>query len=229
MNILSIDTSTAILSIALKTDNSYEERLIDGNFSHSENLLFEIEALLKRAGLTIQALDFLVCTRGPGSFTGLRVGMATLKGFASALDIPLVSIPTLQAISESASIYSGPILSVLDAKKKRFYYRITKDNTILVDDRDGNPEDILSFLDGERILITGPDAKLFYDKVLAIKPDANVILDPYAPRNISSALIKLGLETLEKIGPDDIGQGPVYIRRSDAEESLLKRIEEAQK
>ena len=90
MNILSLDTSTQTLSIALQTDNSYEERLISGNFSHSEDLLSEIESILSRAGLMLKDLKLLIVTKGPGSFTGLRVGMASLKGISSALNIPIV-------------------------------------------------------------------------------------------------------------------------------------------
>ena len=76
MNILVADTSTEVLSIALFTENTYEERLVDGNFSHSENLLPEIEELLKRAGIGMKDLELLIVSKGPGSFTGLRIGKA---------------------------------------------------------------------------------------------------------------------------------------------------------
>ncbi len=230
MNILSIDTSTGILSIALKTESSYEERMIEGNFSHSEDLLLEIESILKRAGIAIKNLDLLVCTRGPGSFTGLRVGMATLKGFSSALSIPLVSIPTLAAIEKSADLYNGAILSVIDAKKKRFYLRLSDKASAIIEDRDGNPEDIIKFLDSNApTLITGPDAESFAKKAKELNPNINIIVDGFAPRNLSKALIALGIKQYEEFGADDIGQGPVYIRRSDAEEALLKKIEEVNK
>lgn len=227
MNILSIDTSTMVLSIALKTDNSYEERIVEGNFSHSEDLLSEIESLLKRAGIKLDDLGLLICTRGPGSFTGLRVGMATLKGISCALGIPLVSIPTLMAIEESANLFKGPIISVIDAKKKRFYLRLSDNGACIIDDRDGNPEDIIPALSKDKeTLITGPDAKVFANKLLQLDPSANIKIDGYAPRNLSKALIALGEKTFNEAGADDIGQGPVYIRRSDAEEALIKRIEE---
>ena len=226
MNILSIDTATPTLSIALKTDNSYEERLVNGNFSHSEDLLLEIENLLLRAKKELKDLDVLICTRGPGSFTGLRVGMATLKGFASALDIPLVSVGTLEAIEKSVDFFSGKIISVLDAKKKRFYLRVSENNNVLLSDLDGNVNDILPVLNaGDTVLVTGPDAELFASKLSASLDSLNIIIDNKAPRNLSKAMIELGLKQLEEIGADDIGQGPVYIRRSDAEEALLKRIE----
>ncbi len=229
MNILAVDTSTAILSLALKTDTSYEERMVDGNFAPSENLMGEIKSLLGRADITLKDLDLLVCTRGPGSFTGLRIAMSLMKGISYASDIPLVSVPTLQVIEESARpLRNGYILSVIDAKKKRFYFRLSLDGETIIQDRDESPEEIIkevSDIDTD-VLVTGPDALTFFNKANEIKENNNLILDSLTPRNLSKPLIKLGLEVYNREGKDDIGQGPVYIRRSDAEEMLLEKSRE---
>lgn len=228
MNILLFDTSTQILSIALKCDKFYEERLIDGNFSHSEDLLTEVTAILERAKIKLADLDMLICTKGPGSFTGIRVGMVTMKGFASALSIPLVSVGTLEAIEESASLYKGAILSVIDAKKKRFYQRLSFNGEVVVPDSDMSPEDIIESLKAyEEVLVTGPDAALFAEKITSIEPSLKLVADCAVPRNLSKAMLKLGLKKYQEVGADDIGEGPIYIRRSDAEEALLKKKEEA--
>ena len=90
------------------------------------------------------------------------------------------------------------------------------------------PEDIIGDLKNyDEVLVTGPDAALFKDKILAADPTINLVLDTAVPRNLSKAILKLGLERLSTVGPDDIGEGPIYIRRSDAEEALLKKKEEA--
>lgn len=229
MNILSLDTSTPVLSLSLRTASSYEERKIIGNFSHSENLLGEIKSMTRRAGLDLKDLNLLICTKGPGSFTGLRVGMAGLKGISLASSAPLVSVPTLSVIEESVrSLWNGPVLSVIDAKKKKFYFRLSNKGKEIISDRDGNPEDVIEALkDLENVLVTGPDAALFASKILSISPELNITIDREAPRCLSYALEKLGREKLEKEGPDDIGEGPVYIRRSDAEEMLLAKAKEA--
>lgn len=228
MNILLFDTSTQILSIALKCDKFYEERLIDGNFSHSEDLLTEVTAILDRAKIKLADLDMLICTKGPGSFTGIRVGMVTMKGFASALSIPLVSVGTLEAIEESTSLYKGAILSVIDAKKKRFYQRLSFNGEVIVPDSDMSPEDIIESLKAyEEVLVTGPDATLFAVKITSIEPSLKLVVDSAVPRNLSKAMLKLGLKKYQEVGADDIGEGPIYIRRSDAEEALLKKKEEA--
>ena len=222
MNILSVDTATEVLSIALQTESSYEERLIRGNFSHSEDLLSEIISLLDRAGIALKDLDLLVCTKGPGSFTGLRVGMASLKGIRSGSNAKLVSVPTLDAMIRAVGPQSIPVLAVIDAKKKKFYMASSE-----LAPRDGNPEDIKDFIDAnEKIFITGQDAAKFLAKIEDESVKAKFVVDTMSPRNLSRALIELGLEQLERDGEDEIGEGPIYIRRSDAEEALLKKIKE---
>ena len=230
MNILAVDTSTDLLSIALKTDSGYEERLVDSGISHLEGLLPEIDALSSRMGIDINELELLAVTKGPGSFTGLRIGMATLKGIACALDIPLVSVPTLDAIIASVSIYSGPALAVIGARKKKFYLKMMRNQDVVVEARDGRPEDIIRELRelDEPVLITGPDALLFAEKLSLIDDQIPYVIDPESPRNLSRALMTLALEKYRRSGADDIGEGPMYIRRSDAEEALEKRIREAQ-
>ncbi len=225
MNILAFDTSSDYISIALRTERSYEERLIKG-LSPSENLLHETYSLLGNAGIRISDIELAAVTKGPGSFTGLRIAMASAKGLASALSIPLVSVPTLDAMARAVSFYPGPILPALDAKKKRFYFSLRKGDQVIIPDRDGNAEDIMETLRGlgERILVTGPDAELFSSR-LAAAGFCDFITDR-EKRNLSQSIIELALIRLESQGPDDIGEGPVYIRRSDAEEALIRKMEE---
>jgi tRNA threonylcarbamoyladenosine biosynthesis protein TsaB len=230
MNILSVDTSTSILSIALRTDTSYEERMVNGNFSPSENLMGEIKSLLSRSGLKLNDLNLLVCTKGPGSFTGLRIAMAMLKGINLSVDAPLVSVPTLTAVERTVEkLWKGPVLSILDAKKKKYYYRLTEDGKTLIPDRDETVENIVEEVKkiSSSVLLTGPDAEAFYRKAVAVDDKINLVLDPDTPRNLSRALIELGEEIYREKGADDIGEGPVYIRRSDAEEMLERKTREA--
>lgn len=227
MNILCLDTSTEVLSIGLKTGTCYEERLIDGNFSHSENLLSEITSLLGRAKLELGDLDLLIATKGPGSFTGLRVGLATLKGIRSASGAKLVSVPTLDVMIESCRHRGCADIAVIDAKKQRFYIRVEKDGETLCGTIDGNPSDVMEILNGEKeVFVTGRDARKFADKALSEGASCRFEIDSYAPRNLSRAMMKLGLEQLERCGEDEIGAGPMYIRRSDAEEALLRKMKE---
>lgn len=232
MNILSLDTSTSTISLALKTDTTYEERLIENALSPSEDLLLEIKSMLKRINLELKDLNLLVCTKGPGSFTGLRIALSTLKGISLGASIPLVSIPTLDCFVKAVdNLYPDSVLAVIDAKKKRFYFSLWEGGEKVIVDKDESAELILEELKkrNKRTLITGPDAKVLYEKLLALDSSLPLVLDTLSPRNISKVLINSAIERLETHGPDDIGEGPVYIRRSDAEEMLIQKSNEANK
>lgn len=223
-NILACDTSTSTLHIALKCEEGFEERMIAGGFQHSEDLLQEITYMLERRNLKVADLDLLVCTRGPGSFTSLRIAMSTLKGFSLAKNIPLVSVPTLEAIAGAYMIPDVLTLAVLDAKKKRYYLGLYRNGMKEGENIDGNVEDILPLIEKERTLaLTGPDAGKFSSQIKEHLPSLNIIMDRISIRPLGSVLIEMGIRQLEKEGPDDIGTGPVYIRRSDAEEALLAK------
>lgn len=224
MNILSVSTISERAEVALKTDNSYEERIIDGIFSPSEDLLNEVKSLLKRAKLELKDLNLLLCPKGPGSFTGLRIAMSLLKGISLALDVPLISIDTFSIIENTIPSTDYCIISLIDAKRKRFYYRTKKDKSIS-ETKDAEVDEILNFIDNEKdkILLTGPDAFLFYEKIKDKMENKNVTLDPLSPRPFSKSLITLGIEKYNKGEFDNDTDGPVYIRKSDAEEMLDRR------
>lgn len=230
MNVLSCDTSTSTLQLALESAKGLEEVMLT-DFQHSEGLLGEIDRILTLHGLGTRDLDLLVCTRGPGSFTSLRIAMATLKGIALAGDIPLVSVPTLQVMASCFHIEGLATVVAIDAKKRRYYLGLYRDGKALCPDIDGNAEDLVQALAGEdEVVVTGPDALAFSQKLSSVLPGLRLIVDEEQPRPLGHMLIELGKKRYEEVGADDIGHGPVYIRRSDAEEALLaKKSQEEEK
>lgn len=226
MNILSLDTSTTTLHLALRGNGFYEERLISSTSKHSDNMLSIIKDLLKSHNLEIKDLNLLLCTRGPGAFTSLRVGFATMKGFSLALGIPLISIPTLDVLANNVRFFPHKVITVIDAKKKRYYLGIYRQGKPVIKSLDGNAEDLLPYLsENDKVLVTGPDAKVFSEKLKSLSPKLEVMTDNIEERNNCNSLIELGLVAYENGLLDDIGQGPVYIRKSDAEEALLSKGE----
>ena len=101
MNVLAVDTSTNVLHIALLFGEVLDVRMESSGGHHSEELLSRIESILEDHSVSFSDLDLLVATRGPGSFTSLRIGFSTLKGISLSRDIPLVSVPTLRLIAEA--------------------------------------------------------------------------------------------------------------------------------
>ncbi len=232
MIILAADTSSQALSVALKTDSFFEERTSAGrSVQHSERLVPTITELCKDAGITTKDIEVLACTRGPGSFTGLRIGMSALKGMAYALDKPLVSVSTMEVLANAVPCFDGAVVTVMDAKKQRWYLAAFEKKTEdaakrIMPDTDGTQADLLTVLEPyEKVLVTGPDAQLFSPILKSVYGTSKLIITDTAPNKaVSVSLIDCALRKLEKDGPDDIGQGPVYLRKSDAEIALEERM-----
>src|SRR2546428_679884 len=97
------------------------EYVLDVRLTHSERLMAAIDRLLTDAGWTVGELEGLAVAMGPGSFTGLRVGLSTVKGLALALSIPIAAVPTLDAMAAMLPFAALPICPVLDARKGEVY------------------------------------------------------------------------------------------------------------
>lgn len=127
MNILAIDTANATCSVTLRLSNGRNITKKDGTPSKQAELLFPlINNLFEETGYSYNKLDRLAVSIGPGSFTGIRIGMAAMQGIALATKLPLFGVTTLEATAWSARNdiqYSGnpPIFSVLDARRKQVY------------------------------------------------------------------------------------------------------------
>ncbi len=231
---LIIDTATHHLSLALAIEKNNEinftEVSKDEYKDPSVNLLSDIDTLLKSLKLEINDVDLIIVSKGPGSFTGLRIGLSVAKGLSLALNIPVVSVPNLEAIEKKAEkeYPNEAILSVIDARKRRFYIRLKNSNDeVIISAMDGNIENIKPELERiGKVILTGPDRNLFYEKLCENSLEENVVLDNKSSNNIARELYSLGKKKWLEFGEDDIGEGPLYVRRSDAEEALLKKMEE---
>lgn len=132
MFVLGLDSATLAASAAvINADKLVAERFVHNKLTHSETLLPIIEQVLLDAGITPQDLGGIAVTGGPGSFTGLRIGLAVAKGLAQVLECPLVSIPTLDALAFNLVGRSGLICPILDAKKQQVYTAIYRNMPIL--------------------------------------------------------------------------------------------------
>jgi len=131
MKILSIDTSTDYLSIAIMDG----KKILAGyhrpsHRNHSRLLIPTIVKLIKRAGLKIKDIGGFCVSVGPGSFTGLRIGVVTVKGLAYARNKPVVTVPTLDVIARNAKGFEGIVCPVIDAKKNKVYACIYKSDGV---------------------------------------------------------------------------------------------------
>jgi len=236
LKVLAIDTSTSLLGIGLQNGEHYFEINQDVGLHHSENLLTEVQYLLKKSEILAKGLDLIVVAKGPGSFTGLRIGISTAKGLAFGSQVPVVSVPTLDMYAYSCKMSSHTVLSLLDARKNRvyaaFYTHGLQEGAVL----DIAPAELIeSFNSSQNILLTGPYAgHMFelYSQIHAAKdslPSASITdtnrvnLDPLYAAPKTYALLKLGINAFERNGADIENQGPLYIRPSEAEITLQKK------
>ncbi len=122
MKILSLDSSATVASVALCEDERLlAEYTLNNKNTHSETLLPMVEHLLSGFSLTPADIDLFAVSSGPGSFTGIRIGAATLKGLAFATDTPCVGVSTLEALALNAVIRQGLICPVMNARRSQVY------------------------------------------------------------------------------------------------------------
>jgi tRNA threonylcarbamoyladenosine biosynthesis protein TsaB len=241
MNLLAVDTATEKLSVALSSGNETFSFTADAGLRHSELVMDIIDMLMKKAALQPCDLSGVVCTGGPGSFTGLRIGFTLAKGLALSLGIPFAAIPTLDCMVRPFSYWPGIAVPVIDAKKAAFFCALYQGGKRLCADVDASPAEIAEMLGigdqgsgiGERCsnknpqspvpsprsptLLVGPGAPLLHEKLATLKnfQHTTVIAGGWGD---AVSLLEIAKETavIEK-GGTDLSAGPEYIRKSDAE------------
>lgn len=121
--ILNIETATKNCSVALAKDGKtiFCKEIAQEGYSHAERLHVFIEEIIKEAGITFKDLSAIAVSQGPGSYTGLRIGVSSAKGLCYALNIPLIAVDTLQALASQVTISSGLIIPMIDARRMEVY------------------------------------------------------------------------------------------------------------
>ena len=121
--ILNIETATKNCSVSLAKNGETIlcKEIAEQGYSHAEKLHVFIEEILKETNVTIQDLKAIAVSKGPGSYTGLRIGVSTAKGLCYALGIPLISVDTLQVLAKKASVQNGLIVPMIDARRMEVY------------------------------------------------------------------------------------------------------------
>ena len=221
MNILAMDTSCDVLSLALSSPLGTQCIEIDSGPRHSELLMEWIDKLLASMELNSEDLELIACMKGPGSFTGLRIGFAAAKGLSMALGIPFITIPSLDCMAHTFSFWPDLVLPVIDAKKNCFFAALYREGKRISDYLDIDSLALYNALDTykinpeEKVLISGPGAELFLSR---LENRGNVFfLDPLFSRGRSLELLQIIKKSYIIGKNEDVNSGPLYIRKSDAE------------
>jgi tRNA threonylcarbamoyladenosine biosynthesis protein TsaB len=227
VTLLSFDTSGEVLSIYVESAGGSRETVIDSGLRHAEYLMPEISRLLEENNLKPEDLDLIAVSRGPGSFTGLRIGMATAKGIAAGSNVPMISIPTLDAMAWGRGWSNALIVPIIDARKGRFYSCLYQNNNPLTEYLDTSADDLLQIIEAKRrdeqtpVQLTGPGSMLFSRKVSL---PGFFHFDPFCRRGLAFALARCACSNYTGRDKGDKPEdGPLYIRKSEAELSLSGR------
>ncbi len=230
MSILAIDTSTQVSSVAVVSDGKLAAELtMQAKLTHSETLLPHIEEVLGMANQKKEELEGIAVSLGPGSFTGLRIGLATAKAMAYALQLPIVGVPTLRALAWHFPVEGFQLLPMIDAQKGNVYVerymwehgkllKKTEVQVLPVEEVIRRTEE----LPGTVVLMGDVISKRIEGKQTL---PMHVMLAPLHLRMPRAANVALcGLELLKEGKTGNVmDMEPVYIRRSEAEVLWEKR------
>jgi tRNA threonylcarbamoyladenosine biosynthesis protein TsaB len=230
LRVLGIDTATMMGSIGLIDDEGViAEYSLNIRATHSERLMPAIDRLLKDSGIMAKDIDGFAVSIGPGSFTGLRIGLATVKGFAMGCNKPVAAVSTLEALAFNLAYAEYLICPILDARKNEVYTALFKSDRKggmkrIVQDRVATINTVLTECDTDAIFL-GDAVELYKGMILDIlKNRAH-----FAPKNKNMpsgvSVAELGLKRLRdgKVA-DPSSLMPFYIRRSEAEINLEKKV-----
>ena len=230
MLILAFETSAKAASTALLEENRLlAECYQNTGMTHSQTLLVMAQDLLKQCGKSVDDVTHVAVAAGPGSFTGVRIGVAAAKGFAWGKELPCCGVSTLEAMALGAGVYSGYVCPVMDARRAQVYNalfymdngqcsRVTEDRAIALADL----EQELLELDGP-IFLVGDGAVLTYNTLSQTVP--GLILPPEWKQH--QRAVGVGLAAIQQIlsgaNCDGAALAPNYLRLSQAERERLER------
>ena len=230
--ILAIDTATPATSLAITRGTRGEGDVLaslglSSNVTHSRRLLTSIDWLMTEVELGWDDIDAIGVSLGPGSFTGLRIGMATAKGLATAAGVGLIGVSTLDSLAAKC-VTQKLVCSVLDARKKEVYagfYRLSKSGTMsrICEIAAFSPQDLASKI-SEPVMMIG-DGAVVYQTLFTEILGTDLVMAPSALHEPSAASLGMisGEQFLEGQFLDVDGAVPLYVRSSDAELNLKKK------
>ncbi len=220
MNCIAIDASTQNLGLCVAelssngvVERHAEQNMATGGYS-SRKIPLLLQNLLSEVGFKTAEADFIAVTKGPGSFTGLRVGLAVAKGLSLGLNVPVVSVGTGALLTFSFADTPLPVLGLLDIRMGRYFGALSY-NSKYHEITDVESGDLLEFLSTRLgrskrpVFLTGPDAAALRPSIAA---SFATVLDPLYGRGRGLPLVLLGYERFSKGLFEEAGASPIYGR-----------------
>lgn len=229
MLLLAFETSAKAASVALfEGQTLLAEQYQNTGLTHSQTLLVMAEDLLNQCGKTPGDVDAVAVANGPGSFTGVRIGVAAAKGFSWGAEIPIYGVSTLEAMALGLGIRDGYICCAMDARREQVYNALFYVNHGIVTRQTPDRAISLAQLKEElkklekSIFLVGDGSILCYNSLQEDVPD--LILPP--EWRMHQRAVGVGLAALARSTPDDpAGLAPNYLRLSQAERERIEKLQ----
>lgn len=230
MKILGLDTSTLMTTCAVIDENTLlGEYSLSQDMSHSESLVPMVKEVMDSLKLKVEDIDLFGVSVGPGSFTGLRIGIATIKAFAHIFDKPVVGVSTLEALAWNLP-YNQIIVPMIDARRERVYtgiYSWEKDNLITLMEPDVlEINQLLEMLNSkyENIVVNGDGSLLFKELISDRLKDKVQFSTIGQNASRAASICELALKKYKNNLVDDyFTLSPDYLRESQAQRELKER------
>jgi len=226
MKILAIDTTSSAASVALiDSEKLIGEYTSNAKLTHLQKLMPMIEQLLIHCEESFENIEAIAVSEGPGSFTGIRIGVATAKTLSQVGDIPIIAVPTLMAMAYNIPFYSGIICPIFDARRNQVYsaaYRWEGDicKEVIKADAYSIDEITEALKTFEDVIFLGDGVNAYKNSILSILPNAK-FAPPYLKTQKASSVAQLGLKMAsEKKLLNCYEMKPEYLRKPEAERNL---------
>lgn len=233
MKVLAIDTSSVVATCAVLDDEKLlGEYTLNQDMTHSERLIPMIKVLMDNLKLKPEDIDIFAGSVGPGSFTGLRIGLATVKSLAHVLDKPVIGISTLEALAFNVP-FDGIVVPIMDARRERVYTGIYRwENGKLLNEMEPTILEINELLDMvdsnyNKVLFNG-DGTLVFKETIDEKLKDKVLYSPISLNMAKASSVgELALlkwkEDKENFAENYFKLAPEYLRESQAQRQLNKK------
>lgn len=225
MKIIAIDSSSQVASVAILTDDIITaEYTVNHKITHSQTLMPMLDEVVRMTETDLSTVDAIAVSGGPGSFTGLRIGSATGKGLAQALDIPIIHIPTLEGMAYNAYGFDGIICPIMDARRSQVYTGIYSfsdgEMEVLMDGCAISIEELVERITDfdVEILFIGDGIPVFKEYLISRLSDRAVFAPANMNRQRAASVAALAAKYYEQgLTVEACEHLPEYLRSSQAE------------
>ena len=225
MNILAVDSSALTATVAVLSGGEIKgEMSFTTSLTHSETIMPMIDEVLKRTNLTIKDIDLFACSEGPGSFTGLRIGIGTVKGLSYGLEKKVCGISTLEALAYNISYTDMLIAPIMDARRGQVYNALYKyeDRKLVTvtGPRALSVEELCSEIN-EKVIFVGDGVKVHKNKITELLGERAVFAMPQHCLQ-SAASVAYAALCKAPVNPEDLSV--VYLRKPQAEREREEKL-----